>query len=518
MVTGSIDHATLARVLGGVDEAYALLDPSDRLIYCNERYRRLAGPRADRIVPGIAYTEAARLIGEAGIYVDSRNNLEEALRRRLERHRSGAPPVDHRCADGRWVRVKEYLYPDGHVLIMISDITAEREALAARADSEARFRDFAETASDWFWETGPDHCFTYMSESLSKFGIDPKSRIGKRRVALASDQEKEDTAKWRAHMQTLDAHEPFRDFRYLMHAPGETPRYITVSGKPFFDEKGRFKGYRGSAREITEEVLVERKLIEALNAAETANRAKSVFLANMSHELRTPLNAIIGFASIMRQGIFGPIGNPKYREYVEDIQRSGEHLLQLINDILDLSKVEAGKMPLVESDVFLPDLAEEQLRVVRPKAESKRLQVTVEVDPPFPVIRADVRQVRQMLLNLLSNAVKFTDPGGSITVRCRLDDTGAATISVRDTGIGISQSDLAKVGTRFFQVDGSFQRRTEGTGLGLALTREMAKMHGGSLNIESELGVGTTVTISFPPDRIVTPQAVTRERRSRGAI
>jgi len=220
----------------------------------------------------------------------------------------------------------------------------------------------------------------------------------------------------------------------------------------------------------------------------------------------------------MRQGVFGPIGNPKYLEYVEDIQRSGEHLLQLINDILDLSKVEAGKMPLIESDVFLPDLAEEQLRVVRPKAESKRLRVTIEVDPPFPLIRADVRQVRQMLLNLLSNAVKFTGAGGSITVRCALNDAGAATISVRDTGIGISPSDLTKVGTPFFQVDGSFQRRTEGTGLGLALTREMAKMHGGTLSIESELGVGTTVTITFPPDRIVAYRAAEREQRGRSAL
>ena len=518
MVTGPIDHATLARVLDGVDEAYAFLDPSDRLIYCNERYRQLAGPWADRIVPGITYAEAARLIGEAGIYVDTRNDIEEALRRRLRRHRSGAPPVDHRRADGRWARVKEYLYPDGHVLILILDITAEREALAARADSEARFRDFAETASDWFWETGPDHRFTYISESLRKFGIDPESRIGQSRMALASEKDRQDKAKWEAHMRTLNAHEPFRDFRYHMHVPGEAPRYITVSGKPFFDEKGQFKGYRGSAREITEEVLVERKLIEACNAAETASRAKSIFLANMSHELRTPLNAIIGFASMMRQGVFGPIGNPKYLEYVEDIQRSGEHLLQLINDILDLSKVEAGKMPLIESDVFLPDLAEEQLRVVRPKAESKRLRVTIEVDPPFPLIRADVRQVRQMLLNLLSNAVKFTGAGGSITVRCALNDAGAATISVRDTGIGISPSDLTKVGTPFFQVDGSFQRRTEGTGLGLALTREMAKMHGGTLSIESELGVGTTVTITFPPDRIVAYRAAEREQRGRSAL
>ena len=238
------------------------------------------------------------------------------------------------------------------------------------------------------------------------------------------------------------------------------------------------------------------------DAAIYANHAKSQFLAHMSHEIRTPLNAILGFSEVIGSELLGPVTPPKYREYAGDIHKSGAHLLELITDILDLAKIEAGKLELQDGEVDVPHAVDASLRFVKERANDAGVALRTEIDAGLPVLRADERMTKQMLINLLTNAVKFTPNGGQVTVLATLDRLGALRLSVRDTGVGIAAKDLPKVLESFGQADNSRAGVTEGTGLGLPLVKSMIEMHGGTLEIESEVDAGTTVTICFPSDRL----------------
>jgi len=228
---------------------------------------------------------------------------------------------------------------------------------------------------------------------------------------------------------------------------------------------------------------------------EAASQHKSEFLANMSHELRTPLNAIIGFSEVLAQGMFGGI-NDKQTEYLHDILESGRHLLSLINDILDLSKIEAGRMDLELSEFDLPQAIQNALTLVRERALRRGIALHHVIDDQVADIRADERKIKQVLLNLLSNAIKFTPEGGRIEVRAAPAD-GLVEVSVTDTGIGIAPEDLEAVFEEFRQV-GTADRKAEGTGLGLALSRKFVELHGGRISVKSQIGVGSTFTFTLP--------------------
>ncbi|WP_134497690.1 PAS domain-containing sensor histidine kinase [Microvirga pakistanensis] len=242
--------------------------------------------------------------------------------------------------------------------------------------------------------------------------------------------------------------------------------------------------------------LAERYLDQKAQA-ESANRAKSEFLANMSHELRTPLNAIIGFAEVMQSGIFGSLGSEKYEEYCADIRSSGEYLLSVINDILDMSRIEAGRTTLKKQPLEIHSSIQRALKLVSEQTKAKNLSVTVDVTPDDIVVPADERALHQILVNLLQNATKFTSEGGCITVRTRLAG-GAVNIYVEDNGIGIPDHALHKLGQPFEQVETEFSKSYKGSGLGLAIARSLAELHGGSLRIKSQEGVGTIVLVHLP--------------------
>ncbi len=240
----------------------------------------------------------------------------------------------------------------------------------------------------------------------------------------------------------------------------------------------------------------------ARDQAEAASRAKSEFLASMSHELRTPLNAIIGFSEIMKYETLGPVGSVQYRGYAEDINDSGQHLLSLINDILDLSKVESGVDELIEENIEVPEVLESVLRLVQQRAENGGLELELDLPQDLPSLRGDQRKVKQILANLLTNAIKFTKPGGKVTLKvwCRVDS--GFVFQIVDTGIGIAAENIPKALSQFGQVESSLNRNCEGTGLGLPLSKGLVELHGGYLDLQSQVGVGTTVTVRFPASRI----------------
>lgn len=257
--------------------------------------------------------------------------------------------------------------------------------------------------------------------------------------------------------------------------------------------------HRDHLQQLVDEQTQE--LREARDKAEALSQTKTQFFSNMSHELRTPLNAIIGFSHSIREQVFGPIGHPKYKEYVEDIAASGEHLLSLINDILDVSAIEADKLELYEETLNVEEVAHAVQRMAKPLAEKRQVCLETFVACDTLHLVADERRLKQILLNLLSNAIKFTAPQGrvTLTVSCRSGE--GHVFEVKDTGQGMTEDEIAKSMTKFGQVDRATNKDMEGTGLGLPLTQGLVHLHGGHFQIESEKGLGTTVTVSFPEQR-----------------
>lgn len=287
------------------------------------------------------------------------------------------------------------------------------------------------------------------------------------------------------------------DFR-VMRSDGSM-RYVRCEGRCELDDDGDVIALYGVMQDITEQTEHEMELREAKDAAEQAYAAKSRFLANMSHELRTPLNAIIGFSDMIQRQMLGPLGSEKYVDYATSIKDSGEHLLDLITDILDMSKIEAGKYELDLEKIQLGAVVKTAVRMIESRAQEGVIELDCQIIEDDPVVIADRRAVMQILLNVLSNAVKFTEPGGRITVTCDQFDNHVS-LKIRDTGIGIPANKISAVMRPFEQVSTAFTRNHEGSGLGLAITKELAELHGGMLNLESDVGQGTTVTLRLPHD------------------
>ena len=287
----------------------------------------------------------------------------------------------------------------------------------------------------------------------------------------------------------------------LEMAPGR-PVPCLLGGNHLRDENGDLSLYYASILEVSE-MHAYRERLEAKNLElGAANRAKSEFLAHMSHELRTPLNAILGFSEIMEHETLGPIGTPRYREYAHDIHESGTHLLNIISDILDLSKIEAGKTELSEQVVDVCEAVTACLRIVNERANVAGIVIETQWPDSLPTLLADPRLLKQLILNLLSNAIKFTPAGGKVTVRAGLTSAGELTVAIADTGPGIAENDIATALAPFGQVGVSLVAKHDGTGLGLPLVNSFVDLHGGWLDIQSEPGAGTTVTAHFPKHRV----------------
>ena len=371
----------------------------------------------------------------------------------------------------------------------------QRAADQAAAEGAAMYRFLADNAMDLITRHSADGRIRFASPAAQALlGSPPDTLIGLAPAALVHPDD----------LRAIQA--AFMEASYFARAATAEIRLKRADGtfvwseircRPAAPAKGKAADIVAVTRDITERKSYERALIEARDLAEEANRAKSSFLANMSHELRTPLNAILGFSEVMTHEMFGPVGSPRYLEYSRLIHESGAHLLELINGILDMSKIEAGKFELSEEIFDLDEVATSSARFVRQPAERAGVRLKIAIAPAVHTIFADKRAIKQVLVNLLSNGVKFTPRGGEVRVTAGLDSRGVE-LAVTDSGVGISQKDLARLGRPFEQVEGEHVRAKEGTGLGLALVKALSSMHGGEATIESSLGVGTTVHVRLP--------------------
>jgi cell cycle sensor histidine kinase DivJ len=388
-------------------------------------------------------------------------------------------------------------------LAVMIQLVHKRSENAVTAGEE-RYRLLAENATDMITRHDEKGRVVFASLAAQQlFGEPAQKIIGEglfERVHVA-DRPAYLTALSRCHANN----EPIAvEFRIRRAGGTEAARYVWVEMRcrPMHPTDGAMierPSIVAVTRDISDRKAQEAELMRTRDEAESASRAKTHFLANMSHELRTPLNAIIGFSEILNRELFGALGEARYRDYAHLIHESGEHLLTVVNEILDMSKIEAGKFKIVKEPFDVASLVKSCCDIMRHTAEQRSLSLIVDVMPGIPELPADKRACKQMLLNVISNAIKFTDPGGFVRVSARAVN-GAVKLAVADNGIGIAEADLPKLGNPFVQANNSYDRSYDGAGLGLSVVKGLARLHGGKLELASTLGQGTTVTIVLPLD------------------
>ncbi|MCC6467073.1 MAG: CHASE domain-containing protein [Alphaproteobacteria bacterium] len=377
---------------------------------------------------------------------------------------------------------------------------------------ERRFRDYAQMATDWLWEHDRNLRFTYFVKSTGGTRADVTASVmGKTRRAIAERiGDAEELAALNRMEELMRAGHRFSGFEYSIIKRGGEREHFRISAKPLRDLFGRIRGYRGITQVVTGEKRRERDLREAKGAAEAASASKSRFLAMMSHELRTPLNAIIGFSEVIADQRFGPSAAARYVDYARIIHSSGQQLLELISQLLDMSKIEAGRMELNFEDINLAEVVDDCCRLMQNRATEGGVTLAFDAGPIATPVHADRRALRQVTLNLVSNAIKFTPGGGTVSLLLAVEPDGSIGMTVADTGMGISEEAMLRIFQPFQQADSSISRRFGGTGLGLAISRTLVEAHGGTLTLESRLGAGTTARVRLPPRHSIADAAAGR--------
>jgi PAS domain S-box-containing protein len=386
----------------------------------------------------------------------------------------------------------------------VADLAASLAAANAELrERERKYREIYENSVEGVFQTLPDGRFLSANPALARlYGYAGSSEL----IEDMSDVGRQlyvDPGRRVEFVRQMEREGEVHNFESRIRRRDGTVIWITESARAVRDAAGRLLYYEGKVEDVTRRKEAEEVLRLAKEQSDLANRAKSEFLANMSHELRTPLNAIIGFSEIIKDELFGPAGRQEYVEYARDIHDSGRLLLALINDILDMSKIEAGKKELNDSVIDVGRVAESCVRLIRPRADAHAVHLSIEMPPDLPFLRAEERALKQIVNNLLSNAVKFTPEGGKVVLSALVEPEGGLILRVSDTGIGMAREDLPKALAPFGQIESSLSGKTQGTGLGLPLVVALTELHGGCLEIESAPGRGTVAKVCLPAERVI---------------
>ncbi len=488
--------------LDGIDAAIAVFDQDENFVVGNRRFcDKVNSAVSGLAVPGAPLEKILRHSISAGFYGHVDGDPDDFLRRNLEGHKKGELLEEYHGDTGDWFQISISRTTDGGTLRVQSVITEIKMRELTVKASETRYRDLFEESIEGILVSGEDRLEIVNQAAVDIFGYDSVEDMLsiESTTDLVSKSERKDIAarrKLRLKGETnilsdyefkgvkKNGDEIWLDSRNsLIHWDGQPAAMATVV-------------------DITERKAAEEKLKLAIEEAQQANKAKSEFLANMSHELRTPLNAIIGFSDMLTGEYAGPI-NDRQRGYLNDVGSSGAHLLGLINDILDLSKIEAGKAELQEVPVDMFEVIEDSMHLLSERSEKSGLTVSFRPGPHEANYFVDGRMIKQVMLNLLSNAVKFTPKGGKVDVGLEISADDELSIEVRDTGIGIAQENIPKAMSTFGQIEGVLDRKFEGTGLGLPLVISLVELHGGTVDLQSEPGEGTIVTFTVPAIRRV---------------
>jgi signal transduction histidine kinase len=505
----------------GLDQsgvAYSLWDGEDKLVAYNDIYVRMFFTGFEHLVElGQTFERQNARWGEQNAATIQASDLNDQVAERLKRHRNPTGSFERRF-DDRWIRSKEIPTAGGGLLSIHTDITHEKDGENAAREGERRFRSLVENLHNIMFCRGikGDSRHGYDEAGCQVFGRDSERLFGTANASGDSRLDQwyqsivpEDRARYlNAEIARKQYGQPYDlEFRFVHPLTGELRwgREVAwvymdqVLGRTFLDSY---------LIDVTDAKLREAELSRsraeltvAIQQADSASRAKSAFLASMSHELRTPLNAVIGFGQVIAMEKVGPGVAPAYRDYGKVIVQSGEHLLNLISDILDLSKVEAGKMEINESDFRIAEVIVEVRRLLGDQLGNRLQTLGVETPPEEIWLRADRRRILQILINLIGNASKYSPLGGLIVLKCSLRPDGGLELLVSDEGSGMTHAEIEVALTLFGQAAAG-RNHNSGTGLGLPLARSMAELHGGQMLIESVKGRGTTIRVVLPPERV----------------
>ena len=496
----------LSRAIENSPNAFALFDERQRLVSANRRFQEWLFPSEPQVVrAGMAYEELFLTFAASGQSQDGQKDPEGWLRNRIARQGAGKSFVEP-LSGGRWLRSEEYKTPEGELICVYSDITAfkQREAELIRlADENMRLAAAVGATQAGVVITDPslpDNPVIFVNPAFTRItGYEAEEVMGRNcRFLHGPGTDSRVIDKLRDRLQEGEP----AQVELLNYRKDGSRFWNRLGVSPVLNDDGSVRFFVGIQADITEQKRTERDLMAAKESAELAYRSKSEFLAVMSHELRTPLNAIIGFSDILKGELFGPVGDPRYCDYARDIHESGSHLLALINDILDLSKGEAGKLELYEEGFSLEEVVEGCVLMVRTRAEASGLSLEVEIPEKLPQVHGDERKIKQVVLNLFSNAIKFSEPGGVVGLKAELVADGLRVI-VSDSGIGMDPKDIPRAFEPFEQVESAISKQHAGTGLGLPLSKRFVELHGGTMEIESQTGVGTSVSFILPRSRLM---------------
>jgi len=393
-------------------------------------------------------------------------------------------------------------------MVALLQRVAEKTRKRATA-GEASYRAFFDHAVEGIFRTTPEGHYLAVNQALADiYGyLTPELLItGLTDISAQLYVDPGRRNEFRALMQANDVVTNF--VSEIRHRSGRRI-WISENARAVRDWSGALLCYEGTVQDVTEKFEQERALRAALRQAEIANKMKAAFLAAMSHELKTPLNAVLGFSEIIRDEVLGPVGHEGYREYAGDIHQSGARLLAVINDVLDVSRLEGGLLTIEAHNETARDLAERAITLARGLTRDRR-NIEIDVPADMPPLHVDSRRISQALGNLLANALKFTPEAGSVRLAVRMQPGGGVHLMVEDTGIGMAKETIAAALEPFRQLDGSLARRFEGAGLGLSISKALTELHGGQLSVKSAVGEGTTVTMALPATRVASnPDAVT---------